>query len=334
MASQNRLSASRALLRMLLAINCLVLPRCAWSSQPARANPPYTRIRALLNNGHANDAITALHMVLSIHPQDATAHNLLCRVEYQEERWADAIPECEAAVKLQPLNSQFHLWLGRVYGQQAQHGSKWAAFGLARKVHAEFQSAVQLDPRDIAALADLAEYETEAPGFLGGGLDKAQTTALLLQPLDAEKYHELLAKIAFKQKDIPTAEREMQLAVEQSKFPASAWMHLAGFRAWQKNRPAMELALQQGRNADPNHGIAWVEGASVLIRYKQNFPIAEQMLRKYLASSNQSENAPAFQVHTQLGKLLALQGNKSDAQREFSAAHALASDYAGARSDK
>ncbi len=288
-------------------------------------------VQELIARGHADEAIAALLPLIAADPQNATAHNLLCRVQYQEERWPEAIRECETAVHLQPGNSEFHDWLGRADGQQAQRVSMFSAFGLARKVRAEFQTAVQLDPRNVAALCDLGEFDVEAPGFLGGGLDRAASIAQQLQPLNAEKYHELLARVAMKKKDIPSAERELKFSVAQAKAPAAAWMRLAGFYARRQNFPAMEQSIQSGMAADPGKGIAWVEGASILIHYKQNLPLAERMLRAYLASPNQSEDAPAFQVQVTLAHLLASQGNKAAALQEDAAAQALASDYAAAR---
>ncbi len=286
-----------------------------------------TSVLSLLNSGHANDAIAALQKVLSANPQDALAHNMLCRVYDQEQLWAGATRECQVAVQLQPSNSEFHLWLGRSIGQQAQRASLVTAPRLARKVHAEFQAAVQLDPHNVAALCDLGKFSVDAPGFLGGGLDKAQAIARQLQPLNTEKYHWLLATIASKENDPTTAERELKLAVAQSKAPAMAWMDMAAFYARRKNVFAMEQAIQSGVAADTSHDSALVDGASLLIRHKQNFPLAEQMLRQYLASTHLSEDAPAFQVHALLGKLLARQGKAVAAQQEFAAAKALASGY-------
>ena len=281
----------------------------------------------MMNRGHADDAIAALQNILSAAPQNAEAHNLLCRVYEQERRWPEAIRECEIAVRLQPDSSDFHLWLGRNEGEEAEHASMFAAFNLARKVHAEFETAMRLDPRNVAALSDLGEYETEAPGFLGGGLDKAAAIAQQLQPLDAEKFHELLARIAQKRKDPATTERELKLAIAQAKNSAKAWMNLAAFYARQGNFLIMEQDIQSGLAVDTLHDSALVDGASILIRYKRNFPLAETMLRMYLASPNQSEDAPAFEVETMLGHLLTLQGSTAAAQQEYAAAKALASGY-------
>ncbi len=309
----------------LVALCLTVAPTTALS---AATNPALSSARAALKDGHANDAIAALQKIIATNANDAAAHNLLCRVEYQEKRWDDASHECEKAVQLQPNNSQFHDWLGRVTGAQAEHASKFSAFGLAKKVHKEFETAVKLDPHNVDALNHLGEFAIQAPGFLGGGMDKAKSVRQQLQPLNAEKYHAFRADMAMKNKDATGAEKELKLAIASSKTPAHAWMELARFYAHQKNIAAMESAIRSGMSADPQHSEACVEGASLLIRQKQNPAQAEQMLRAYLASSNQSEDAPAFQVHVKLGNLLAHQGNKAAAQQQYAAAHALATDYA------
>ena len=86
---------------------------------------------------------------------------------YQEEDWDRAISDCEAAVKLAQGDSNFHLWLGRAYGQKAAHASIVSGYPLARKVHAEFEQAVQLDPKNAEALADLGEFDVMAPSVVG-----------------------------------------------------------------------------------------------------------------------------------------------------------------------
>jgi Flp pilus assembly protein TadD len=287
--------------------------------------------RSLLSQGKANIAIAVLQEALSANPQDAQAHNLLCRVYYQEERWSDAVRECQTAVQLDHNNSEYHDWLGRVYGEQAQRAAMLTAYGLAKKVHAEFVAAVQLDPHNVPALCDLGEFTVDAPGFLGGGLDKAGAIAAQLRPLDAGKYHWLLAKIAGKKKDPATAERELKLAIASSKAPAEAWMDLASFYGRQGDLPAMEQAVQRGRTADRAPGAALVDGASILLRYKRNFPLAEQMLRQYLTSDDLTEGAPAFQVHDELGALMARQGRTTEAQQEYVTAQALDSGDATIR---
>ncbi|MGB8480569.1 MAG: tetratricopeptide repeat protein [Acidobacteriaceae bacterium] len=322
-------------LRRLLSLATLLICGTAIgiAMEPDRTNPPANgsqverSIRQYLNNGHANDAIVLLQQDLSRNSANAADHGLLCRVYIQEEQWTQAEQECNRAVELDPNNSRYHQWLGRAYGDAAAHASLTSAYSLAKKVHAEFETAVRLDPINQSALSDLGEYLVDVPRILGGGTDRAEQIAKQLQPLNAALYHALQAKIDAKKSDDSGAEQQWKLAIQSSPDPAQEWMGLAEFYAARKNFPAMRQAMQSGIAADPGKGPALIQGATLLIEKHQDPAQAEQMLRQYLASHQQSEDAPAFQVQVQLGKLLAANGDKAQAAKEFAAARALASDY-------
>ncbi len=299
----------------------------------AAASSPgvYRSIRQDLNNGRANDAISLLRQELSKNFTNATAHNLLCRVYIQEEQWSDAEQECSRAIELDPNRSAYHQWLGRAYGGAAAHASLVNAYSLAKKVHAEFETAVRLDAKNLSALSDLGEYLVDVPRILGGGTTHAEQIAQQLKPLSAPRYHELQAKIDEKKSDFTDAEQQWKLAIQTSPNPAEQWMNLAGFYAERKNLAAMQQAIQSGIEADPSNGEALVQGATLLIQKHQNLQQAQHMLRQYLASRQQSEEAPVFQVYVQLGNLLASRGEQAAAAQDYAAAHALASSYQPAR---
>src|SRR6266700_3282849 len=74
---------------------------------------------ALLAAGRVDEAIATLHGQINSSPNDALAHNLLCRAYFSIGEWDRGITACEKAVSLAPGNSQYHLWLGRIYGEKA-----------------------------------------------------------------------------------------------------------------------------------------------------------------------------------------------------------------------
>src|SRR5947209_5239810 len=87
------------------------------------ANAPLDSVHQLLVNGEADAAIRVLKTSLTANPSGAAEHNLLCRVHYAEERWDAAVSECERAAHLNPESSLNQLWLGRAYGEKAEHSS-------------------------------------------------------------------------------------------------------------------------------------------------------------------------------------------------------------------
>ena len=55
--------------------------------------------------------------------------------------------------------------------------------------------------------------------------------------------------------------------------------------------------------------------------------LAIDWMRAYLSSKALSEEAPAFAVHARIGALLKQLGDPDGAEKEFTAARALAKDY-------
>lgn len=284
----------------------------------------------------AGDADAALNLLASL-PQSPETHNLRCRVLYALQQWDSAASDCQQAVNLDGQNSDFHLWLGRALGEKADRASFLTAYSLAKRVRSEFELAVQLDPRNAEALADLGEFYYNAPSIVGGGTDKAQAVAAQLDKVDPARAHELRARIASQSKDYGTAEREFKTAVGVSPHPAFQWMSLASFYRHRERWSEMEMAVQSGYRAalsDRHAGVALFNGASVLTQAGRDPQFAAKMLHEYLDGPGKTEEAPAFVAHTQLARLDAQLGNLEGARHERGAAIALAHEYQPAQSLK
>jgi tetratricopeptide (TPR) repeat protein len=284
-----------------------------------------------LQAGQADLALTILQNLAAPDNNTGEAHNIRCRVLYTLEQWDAAQPECEKAVALDSQNSMYHLWLGRVLGERADNASFMTAYSLAKRTRAEFEQAVQLNPRNAEALADLGEFYESAPGVVGGGTSKAESVAAQLDRVDPARAHELRGGIAQSNHDYVTAEREYRQAVAASPHPAFQWMRLASFFRKTKQFPQMENAVQAGKNAadhDRQHsGVALYNGASVLMRANRNTALAVKMLQQYLSSTDQTEEAPTFVAHAWLARLYKQGGDSPGAARERTAALGLASSY-------
>ncbi|MFZ0631107.1 MAG: tetratricopeptide repeat protein [Acidobacteriaceae bacterium] len=294
-----------------------------WALGPTAAN----EVREDLNFGRADAALGILNPALVQNPADAEAHNLRCRVYYEEEQWDTAISDCEAAVQSAPNSSEDHLWLGRAYGMKASHASLVAAYKLARKVHTEFDEAVQLDPHNASALADLGEFDVEAPGVVGGGVRSADPIVGQLRGVDPVRASTLQAQIAEQKSDYVSAEAAYKAAIAQAPEPAEQWMDLANFYQRRGRTSDMFSALNTAVRLDRVHGPTMVEAASLLSRAERDPVPAIAWLREYLSSRAEEESAPAFVVRAQLARLLAMQGNKQAAREEIAVVHALASGY-------
>jgi tetratricopeptide (TPR) repeat protein len=295
---------------------------------PVAANAAPTT-EALLAEGRVDDAVTSLESRINTAPNDAKSYNLLCRAYLALENWDRGIPACQAAVSLDSGNSDYHMWLGRIYGEKASHSSFISAIGLAKKVKNEFETAVRLDPGNMEARADLAEFYVEAPGIVGGGKDKAEAQASELAPMNPREADLIRARIAEKNKDLPLAENYYRSAIEASNGKPGVWFSLAQFYRRTGEIDKMQDAVQHAVSAQNNRHIL-MPAAEALIHSNRDVPGAIVLLRRYLSGTT-VEEAPAFKAHYLLGTLLEQQGDKWAAQEEYRATLALAKDFKQAR---
>lgn len=304
-------------------LSALMLALCL----PATATAPTAQ--DLLGSGHVDEAISALQQQATQSPSPATEandRNLLCRAYFMIEDWNHGVAECERAVALAPGNSFYHLWLGRVYGEKAQHSGFLSAFGLARKVRSEFERAVELDPNNWEARADLAEFYLEAPSIVGGGQEKARAQAEALASINPAMAHYVTARIDEKNKDTASAEREYHAAIDASHGGALAWLNLALFYRHEDRFDDMEQALRVMQSRPLDRPESLLDGGAVLLRTGRDSQLAIQLIRKYL-SSTLVEQGPAFKAHYLLGELLEKQGDRQGAVAQYTSALSLAHEY-------
>jgi tetratricopeptide (TPR) repeat protein len=164
---------------------------------PLLANSPeWIQARALFEESNFEQVVAILEKAPK---KDYDNRLLLGRSYMQLKKYGDAVDAFDDATKIEPMSSEAQLWLGRAYGRLAE-GNKLLAFGRARKAQSAFEKAVELNPGNRDALDDLFEYYFEAPGIVGGGLDKAEQVAkqiAVLHPADGKK---LLDKVARERK--------------------------------------------------------------------------------------------------------------------------------------
>jgi tetratricopeptide (TPR) repeat protein len=316
-----------ALAALLIAAPILAIAKGAGAQAPGA---DLAQANALLQAGEADKALALLEPVVQQDANNAEAHNLECRVWLTVGRFDDAVKECEKVVKLQPEISMNHLWLGRALGEKADKASFVSAYSLAKRVRTEFEEAIRLDGRNAEALESMGEFDCDAPGVVGGGLDKAEAVAAQLEKVDVPRAHELRAEIAEQRKDYDAAEREYKEAIRTGTHPAGQWMTLGSYYLRRERWSDMTAAVRSGATAaqrDKHAAVPLFDGASTLIRANRELPLAAKMLEDYLASSEKSEEAPAFVAYSRLAKVKEQLGDKEAANRDRAAAMALAHEY-------
>ena len=172
-----------------VAAMALVLALSGAAATPAGADAT-TEGRRAFSAGEYDRAAALLRAAVEKDAGDASLHYWLARSLYELGQYDQAAQSAERAVALAPDRSEYHQWLGRALGRRAERAGGLSGFGLAKKVRAEFETAVRLDPHNVQAQRDLIEFYGDAPGLVGGGGDKAlrQVEALAaVDPVEALK---------------------------------------------------------------------------------------------------------------------------------------------------
>jgi tetratricopeptide (TPR) repeat protein len=285
----------------------------------------------LLSLGRVDDALRALKERVQAAPNDAQAYNLLTRTYFYMGRWEEAAAAAEHAAAADPSVSDYQLWLGRAVGEKAAHSSFVTAVHMVPRIRGAFERAVQLDGSNAAARTDLAEFYMEAPGFLGGGKDKALAQAEKLAAQDEAAARWIKARLAERGKQFDAAEREYCAAIAASPHPGGRWLDLAGFYRAHARFDQMEEAVNKAIAEDAGQGTVPYEAAMLLFQGGRNFPGAIALVQKYLANGSQPEAAPAYHAHYLLGEIFEKQGNRQAAAAEYRTTLSLAREFDPAR---
>ncbi|HLI30376.1 MAG TPA: tetratricopeptide repeat protein [Terriglobia bacterium] len=223
---------------------------------------------------------------------DAATNFLLGRDYFMLGEYKNAADALQKATSERPANSDYMDWLGRTYGKRAETANPLLAPSFALKARQAFEQAVQLNPKNSEAMSDLFDFYLNAPGFLGGGYEKASQIADQMAVIDPpEAYHEK-AQLAQKRKEFTAAEQQFRQAIAAAPQQVGHMISLAKFLADQgRTRESDEIFLAVERQ-HPNDPEVWFAHADVLIKQKRNLGEAKSLLEKYIQSPVTADDPP------------------------------------------
>lgn len=223
----------------------------------------------------------------------------------------------------EPQSSEARDLLGRAYGLSARDASLLQQMHLARKARACFAQAVELDPSNVAALSDLARYDLQAPGVLGGGKKKAKAVIDRVLALDSERGHVLLGELAALERRPSDAEAEFRKAVAAAPNGDRGRRALADFLASQKRYGEARGVWIEARELDPSRTTPDYELAGIALASGEELDDAVRRLEAALSKPATAEGPTAAEVHERLADLDERLGRPRAAAVELEAALTL-----------
>ena len=327
----------------------------------------------LVEQGHYKRAEAALRLQLQQNPNDALANCLMSKVDVAFARYDDAISHAEKAVAIDGNSAQFHAQLEDAYGSKSgdPNAGMFKKMAAARRMREEAEIALRLDPKNLDANEDLLEFYMEAPGIVGGGVDKAKELATRAAGIDPALGYYLQAHIAKREKHPEEAQRLLLQHVQAAPNRYDAFVELADLYLNQTppQFPQAEERARQALRLDPLRVGAytvlaaleakqyhWRELDQVFSDSEKNIPDdlapfyqvgkilllsgdgqqlsrAESCFRKYLTQPPEAGKPSLAAAHWRLALVLEKQGRKDEARGELQTAVKLDPNLKEAQQD-
>jgi len=262
----------------------LVAAGAIWADGPA-----YDQAHKLYNS---TDFQQSIKVLLAIPSKDAAVYALLGRNYYMEGDFKKASEALEQSFQLDPTNAEYALWLGRAFGRRAETASPFTAPGYAARTRQYLEKAVALNPANLEAQSDLFEYYLEAPGFLGGGMEKAEAVAQQVGGISPPEGLAMEAKLAERRKEYSSAEEQLRRALDVAPLQAGRFLDLARFLVRRGRLDEADQVLARAGKASPNNLKLMYATAEIYVKAHHNLDVAKELLKRYLSATITPEDPP------------------------------------------
>src|SRR6266436_1909684 len=226
-------------------------------------------------------AIQELKAAAAKDPQNGDVQLLLVKSYLELQEHDQAIKSAEKAVAIDAQNSVYHEWLGRAYGEKADHTSLFSAMSLAKKTRKEFETAVQLDGKNFSARQALIEFDCSAPGIVGGGEEKALPQIKQLAEMDAAEGHYASGNCRRQKKDFAVADEEFRKALESNPRSAELIYDIGDYAVKRSQTERLLAVADAGERVAPDDPRGKFYRGAALVLKKENPKEAERLLREY-----------------------------------------------------
>jgi len=108
----------------------------------------------------------------------------LAKISIKNGELDDAEDYIEAAVRLNPKDSETQFFYGKIMGLQAKASNIFRKMGYAKKLHKGFKAAVEISPNNIEYRRSLITFHLIAPSIIGGDKSEALKQAFAIEKLD------------------------------------------------------------------------------------------------------------------------------------------------------
>ena len=281
------------------------------------AQPKIDQAKILYEQGKYDQVIKLLSNVSEKDADYAASRYYLGRVAFDKKEYDEASDYFEEAIEINNKVADYHNWLGNTYGTIAQNSNMIKQGMLAPKMKKEWESTIALDAKNIDARTSLIQYYLQAPGFMGGSVDKAKEVANQIIKLKPAEGHRQYGNIFVHEKKIAEAEKEF---LEMVKADPNYVGALANFYMSQKQYEKAFALFEEALKKNPEDFISIYQIGKTAALSGQKLDRGEECLKKYMVRTPLQNEPSLAGANMRLAQIKEKRGQKGEAKKLFETA--------------
>lgn len=272
------------------------------------------KAKALWEKKNYAEAKKVLLTVKEDSKEYAEAQFYLGRVSFDEGKYEDAEEFFEEAIDKNDKVADYHNWYGNALGNIAGNANMLKQGMLAPKMKAAWEKAVALKADMIEPRQSLIQYYLQAPGFMGGSVDKAKEMAREIIKLKPAEGHRQLGNIYLKEKQTAEAEKEY---IAMTKADPATLPGLGNFYIAQGQYDKAFSLFEEVLKSKPGDMQMIYQLGKVSALSGQKLEQGEEYLKKYLAYEPQKNEPSHAGANMRLAQIMEKQGKKAEAKKLY-----------------
>jgi tetratricopeptide (TPR) repeat protein len=276
------------------------------------------RAKQLYDQKKVDEAVVLLEGVKEEQPGYATAQYYLGRIAFDKKEFDDAAEFFEEATEAKDGQlSDYYTWLGDTYGSIAGNANVIRQGFLAPKMKNAWERAIALDAKNLNARFSLIQFYTQAPSFMGGGMDKAKEMARQIMAINPAQGHRSLGNLYVREKDLVAAEKEY---LEMAKLDPTLLPALGNFYVNQKLYDKSFAFYDDALKKNPQDMLAVYQLGKTSALSGQRLDEGEQHLLKYLSYTPKQNEPSHAGANMRLAQVYEKKGRKAEAKQKYETA--------------